>query len=254
MNWASARCSRASWPRSTVKRAPHSLAAVSPSSQPLRAPSSTWSLTSKSKLRGVPQRCCSTLSASSLPTGTDASGRLGMPSAIASISPRSRSSSSSEAFSSSPNAATSAITAETSSPLALACRSACCGCCAGSAVPGCAPGCACARFPAIRSGTRRVRSREWQAGVRRVRQGCCATGLDQAWAGLAASECALSPVCVAIAEPVRRNPRNAMPKCGHGRTTPPAQIPAVAPQPETVGNRLRQRPAAVRVPVAGPAQ
>ena len=50
MNCASARCRRASWPRNTVKRAPLILAAVSPSSQPLRAPSSTWSFTAKSKV------------------------------------------------------------------------------------------------------------------------------------------------------------------------------------------------------------
>ena len=68
MNCASARCRRASSPRSTVKRAPESFEPVSPSSQPLRAPSSTWSLTAKSNARGVPQRCCSTLCVSSLPT------------------------------------------------------------------------------------------------------------------------------------------------------------------------------------------
>src|SRR5690606_32137338 len=120
MNCASARCSRASSPRSTVKRAPLSLAAVSPSSQPLRAPSSTWSLTAKSNVRGVPQRACSTFCDSSAPTGTEGSGRLGMPSAIASISPRTASSRASLAFSSSPKPATSASSADTSSPLALA--------------------------------------------------------------------------------------------------------------------------------------
>ena len=120
MNCASARCRRASWPRSTVKRAPDSLAAVSASSQPWRAPSSTWSLTGKSNVRGVPQRCCSALPASSLPTGTLACGRLGMPRAMPSISARISSSFTSEAFSSSPKPATSAISADTSSPLALA--------------------------------------------------------------------------------------------------------------------------------------
>ena len=119
MNCASARCSRASWPRSTVKREPDSLAAVSPSSQPWRSPRATWSFTSKSNARGVPQRCCSTLPDSSLPAGTEASGRLGMPAAIASISARISSRRSSEAFNSSPKPATSAITAATSSPLAL---------------------------------------------------------------------------------------------------------------------------------------
>ena len=87
---------------------------------PSRAPSSTWSFTGKSNERGVPQRCCSALPLSSLPFGTDSCGIFGMPSAMASICALISSRRTSEDFSSSPMPATSAIRAETSSPLPLA--------------------------------------------------------------------------------------------------------------------------------------
>src|SRR5690606_39767239 len=80
-----------------------------------------WSRTSKSNWRGSPQRCCSTLPVSSVPTGTPSCGRFGKPSAMASSSPRIASSRASLALSSSPRPATSASRGAASSPFALAC-------------------------------------------------------------------------------------------------------------------------------------
>ena len=59
------------------KRVPASLAPTS-KSRPKGPPTSTWSLISKSNSRGVPQRRTSTFSVSSLPTGTEGSGRFGI--------------------------------------------------------------------------------------------------------------------------------------------------------------------------------
>ena len=116
MNWASARCSRARSPRRNEKRAPDTLAAVAKSSRPSASPTSVWSFGAKPKVRGVPQRRTSTLSASERPTGVDAWVRLGR-SSRKSRSPRwTRSSSPSRRFVSSPMPATSARIADASSP------------------------------------------------------------------------------------------------------------------------------------------
>ena len=56
MNWPSARSSRASGPRSTVKRAPASFAAVAKSISPSASPSSKCCFGAKSRSRGSP--CC----------------------------------------------------------------------------------------------------------------------------------------------------------------------------------------------------
>ena len=116
MNCASARCRRAMPPFMTAKREPVSLAAVSKSS-PRGAPTSTWSLTSKSKTGSVPTFLTSILPDSSAPTGTDACGRLGTASRKALIAACTTSSRAAEAVNCSPMVAVSASTAEASSPL-----------------------------------------------------------------------------------------------------------------------------------------
>src|SRR6267378_564322 len=78
MNWAIARCRRATCPFITTKRDPASFAAVSKSRPPSPAPTSTWSLGSKSNVRGSPQRRSSTLSSGRLPSGTLSCGTLGI--------------------------------------------------------------------------------------------------------------------------------------------------------------------------------
>src|SRR5688572_22686219 len=118
MNWASARCSRATWPFITVKRAPLSLTPVS-KSRPSGVPTSTWSLTSKSNLRGVPHLRTSTLAVSSAPTGTLSCGRLGTASSRACISGWICSRRAADCSRSPLSCATSAITASADSPLAL---------------------------------------------------------------------------------------------------------------------------------------
>mmetsp|Transcript_60027 Transcript_60027/g.142064 ORF Transcript_60027/g.142064 Transcript_60027/m.142064 type:complete len:250 (+) Transcript_60027:134-883(+) len=119
MNCASARCRRATGPFRKVKREPDSLAPVS-KSRPSGAPRSTWSFTSKSKLRGVPQRRTSMLPVSSVPSGTLSSGRLGTPISRWLSSCWIASSRSAPALSSSAMLPTSAICAVASSPLPLA--------------------------------------------------------------------------------------------------------------------------------------
>ena len=119
MNCAKARCSKAIWPRITVKRAPDNLAPVS-KSKPKGAPKSTWSLTSKSKLRGVPILRTSTLSFSSRPTGTVSLGMLGKCNNKSSNCSCTALYASSACFNSSPKLPTSAMMALASSPLLLA--------------------------------------------------------------------------------------------------------------------------------------
>ena len=183
MNCASARCRRASCPRSTVKRAPDSLAPASPSSQPLRAPSSTWSLTAKSKLRGVPQRCCSTLPVSSLP------GRHRFVRQVRECPARSRRSrprivSSRASRGLELVAETGDLGHQRGDVLALGLRLADR---LGARVAqvlqllGAGLDAACARLPAIPARRRRGRSRGCRAGARRVRRGCGAAGSDRAW-------------------------------------------------------------------------
>ena len=103
----------------TVKRAPESFAPAAGSS-PSGSPTSRWSLTAKSYVAGVPQRRTSTLSASLLPTGTDSCGRLGSVASSVSSSACTVSSSAGIPVCSADTAATSAISAEASSPFALA--------------------------------------------------------------------------------------------------------------------------------------
>ena len=78
MNWPSARSSRASWPFSTVKRAPESFAARSKSIRPSASPISKCSFAQFGRGGTSPTLRISTLSCSSLPTGTSSSGTLGM--------------------------------------------------------------------------------------------------------------------------------------------------------------------------------
>ena len=94
MNCISARSSRASAPFSTTKRAPDSFAAVSKSIRPERFADLEMlaRLEAVGKCGGAPWRRTSTLSCSSLPSGTSASGRLG-------IAASSRSSAAAAAFS-----------------------------------------------------------------------------------------------------------------------------------------------------------
>jgi hypothetical protein len=139
MNWVSARCRRAICPFITVKRAPEILTPASKSSPPSAVPRSTWSR-GAAMARGVPQRSASTLPVSSRPTGTLSCGRLGISSRKVSKRGINSASAASPAFSASPRPATSAITAEASSPLPLsmpicldsvlrlACRSCVCTC------------------------------------------------------------------------------------------------------------------------------
>ena len=77
MNWPSARSSRASWPFSTVKRAPDSFAARSKSIRPSASPISKCSFTQFGRGATRPTLRTSTLSCSSAPTGTSSSGTLG---------------------------------------------------------------------------------------------------------------------------------------------------------------------------------
>ena len=119
MNWASARCRRATPPRITVNRAPESLAPAAASS-PSGSPTSRWSFTAKSKVAGVPQRRTSTLSASLRPTGTDSCGRLGRLASSASSDACTDSSSAGMPACSCVTALTSASSALASSPLPLA--------------------------------------------------------------------------------------------------------------------------------------
>ena len=98
MNCSSARSSRASAPLSTTKRAPDSFAAASKSISPSASPMSkcSFGLKPSGNFGGAPWRRTSTLSFSSLPTGTSASGRLGMAaSSLSSAAPASRSAASS---------------------------------------------------------------------------------------------------------------------------------------------------------------
>ena len=118
MNWASARCRRATGPRRNEKREPDSLAPVS-KSRPSGAPRSTWSRGAKSKLRGVPQRRTSTLALSSAPTGTLASGRLGSDISIVDSSAWIASSRAAERSSSPAMPFTSVISALASAPCAF---------------------------------------------------------------------------------------------------------------------------------------
>src|SRR5271166_937950 len=81
MNCSSARESRASAPFSTTKRAPDSFAAASKSMRPSAAPISkcSFGLNPSGNFGGSPQRGrTSTLSFSSLPSGTSSNGRLGI--------------------------------------------------------------------------------------------------------------------------------------------------------------------------------
>ena len=116
-----ARFKRATSPRITTKRLPVSLLAVA-KSRPLFRPSatSTWSFTSKSNWRGSPHREISTLSSSSLPSGTDSSGKLGIPWVNVLISSNNEESSALAASSSSPSLPTSARSGAMSSPCAFA--------------------------------------------------------------------------------------------------------------------------------------
>ncbi len=118
MNWARARCRRASGPFMTEKRAPESLAPISKSS-PSGVPRSTWSLGVKSNCGGVPQRRTSTLALSSAPTGTLACGRLGTASSSACSSAWICSRRVAERSSSSLSCATSAMSVSAFSPRAF---------------------------------------------------------------------------------------------------------------------------------------
>ena len=120
MNWLRARCRRAIWPCITTKRAPVSLTADAKSRPLAISPSVTWSRTSKSNLRGSPQRQISTFSLSSLPIGTQSSGILGNVSAMSRISASRISSSVFAASSSSPNWLTCKRNGSISSPRAFA--------------------------------------------------------------------------------------------------------------------------------------
>ena len=111
---------RAICPFITTKREPVSLTAAAKSRPECISPSVTWSRTSKSNSRGVPQRLTSTLSFSSLPTGTSSAGKLGMVSAISRISACKASSSAFAASSSSPSLFTSRRKGSISSPRAFA--------------------------------------------------------------------------------------------------------------------------------------
>ena len=77
MKLASARSMCASAPDSTTKRAPDILAAVSKSIRPSASPMSKCSLGVKSNAGLSPQVRISSFAASSAPSGTSASGRLG---------------------------------------------------------------------------------------------------------------------------------------------------------------------------------
>ena len=77
MNCAKARCNLATGPLRTTKREPLIFAADS-KSRPNGAPKSTWSFTGNANSGIVPQRFTSLFSASSLPTGTASSGKLGI--------------------------------------------------------------------------------------------------------------------------------------------------------------------------------
>ena len=110
-----ARSSRASAPFSTTKRAPEIFAAVAKSMRPNPSPISKCCFTAKSSFGGAPTRRTSTLSCSSLPSGTSSRGRLGMTESASRSLASSARSSSSPLASSSFSAATSAI-----SSLALA--------------------------------------------------------------------------------------------------------------------------------------
>ena len=120
MNCASARCRWASAPRRNVKRAPESFAPVAKSSSPRPSPMSVWSRTGKSNVRGVPQRRTSTLSSDDLPTGTLECVRFGRSSRKSRSAVCTRSSSPSRRLVSAPMPATSARSADASSPLPLA--------------------------------------------------------------------------------------------------------------------------------------
>ena len=80
MNCSSARDSRASAPFRTTNRAPDSFAAASKSIRPSASPISKCSFGVKpsGKSGGAPWRRTSTLSFSSLPSGTSSNGRLGI--------------------------------------------------------------------------------------------------------------------------------------------------------------------------------
>lgn len=172
MNCARARCRRAIGPRMRAKRAPESLAAVSKSNQPCRSPRATWSLTSKSKVFGVPQRRTSTLASSSAPTGTDSCGRLGMPSSMASSSPWMASSWRLPSSSSEPMRSTSASSGAMSSPRCLAWPIALGARCARPAVAryGSVP--TCAALPALRCARHPVGSHGWPGGQPLLAAGC----------------------------------------------------------------------------------
>ena len=116
MNCAKARCNLAIGPLRTTKREPLILAATS-KSKPSGPPRSTWSLISKSKMGSSPQRFTSLFSVSSLPVGTDSSGRLGMPIKKSAISACSVLNLAAPDSISVLTCATSVISAEASSPL-----------------------------------------------------------------------------------------------------------------------------------------
>ena len=110
MNWASARCRCASWPRSTVKRAPESLAPASASSQPWRAPRSTWSLHREVEAaRRAPAQDFAGCRFRPCPAARTRRGMFGMPSAISASLACTSASACSLALSLSPMPATSAI-------------------------------------------------------------------------------------------------------------------------------------------------
>ena len=73
-----ARCNLAIWPFITTKREPVNFTAEAKSKPCKFSPNATWSFTSKSNLRGSPQRDTSRFSVSSFPKGTSSAGIFGM--------------------------------------------------------------------------------------------------------------------------------------------------------------------------------